>query len=83
MSKNIEKAIKKAIQYVREHKTWSGEHDSLALRLINHCRCGIEFADSNIADEITTLMNEWGEDNGFAEDWWVNDISLDDIFFEL
>lgn len=75
--------IKKAIDYVRENKTWSELKDALALEKINTFRCDICFADSEIADEIADLMEEYGADNDLPEGWWRTEVTEDDIFFEL
>lgn len=75
--------IEKAIQYVRDNKSWSDAQEQSALKKINELRCDISYADSNIADEIAELMNEYGEENEFPEGWWEEEMSVDDIFFKL
>lgn len=73
----------KALQYVRDNKTWSDAQEALALERINHYRCGIDFADRKISNEISGLMEEYGEDNDLAEGWWLEFGDETDIFFEL
>ena len=46
-------------------------------------RCDISFADSSIADEISDLMEEYGQDNDLQEGWWLEYGDTDDIFFAL
>lgn len=75
--------IEAAIKYVRENKTWTDEEDTRALAIINDSRCGIERADMKIATEIRDLMDEYGNDNELEEDWYVNDITIDDIFMKM
>ena len=73
----------KALQHARDNKTWSDAQEALALERINHYRCGIDFADSEISNEINDLLEEYGEDNDLAEGWWLEFGDETDIFFEL
>lgn len=75
--------IDKALQYIRDNKTWSDEEEKVALQRINHYRCNIDFASPSIRDEIHDLMEEYGEDNDLEEGWWLEFGDEDDIFFEL
>lgn len=75
--------LEKAIQYVRENKTWSDAEERVALDIIGHMRCSIDLASPKICDEIHDLMEEWSEDNDMPEGWWYEDANEDDIFFEL
>lgn len=79
----MNKHWKKALQYVKENKTWSEEEEKVALQRINHYRCGIDFADRKISNEISGLMEEYGEDNDLAEGWWLLYGDTDDVFFKL
>ena len=73
----------KALQYVRDKKTWSDAQEALALERINHYRCGIDFADSEISSEIYDLMEEYGELKGLAEGWWLEYGDTNNIFLKL
>lgn len=76
----MEEHLKKAIQYVRENKTWTEAQETRALEVIDHYRCNIQQADSGISDEIRTLMDEYGEENNLPEDWWREFGDEDNIF---
>lgn len=73
----------KAIKYVRENRTWSDAQEEVALERIEMYRCDISFADSSIADEISDLMEDYGQDNDLQEGWWLEYGDTDDIFFAL
>ena len=75
--------IDKALQYIRDNKTWSDEEEKVALQRIDHYRCSIDFASPSICEEIHDLMEEYGEDNDLEEGWWLEFGDEDDIFFEL
>lgn len=75
--------FEKAVQYVRDNKTWSEAEDSLALERINNLRCCIDFASPEICTEIHDLMEEFSQENDLPEGWWYNEANEDDIFFEL
>lgn len=76
-------AIEQAIQYVRDNKTWSDAEEQAALDNINHMRCGISDASEEISMAVYDLMEEFGEQNGYPENWWLEETDEDEIFFEL
>ena len=73
----------KAIQYVRDNKTWTDAEEQVAIDNIDHWRCSIGQAYPPIADKIIDLMEEFGEDNGYPEGWWYEYGDEDDVFFKL
>ena len=75
--------IEKAIQYVRENKTWSDAEERVALDNIDHMRCDLAQASNKIYCDIHDLMEEWSDDNEMPENWWWAYVSEDDIFFKL
>ena len=75
--------IEKAIQYVRENKTWTEAEERVALDRINAMRCDINQASDKIACEIHDLMEEWSADNDMPENWWLEYESEDSIFWKL
>jgi hypothetical protein len=81
--KKVVNHFDKALQHVRDNKTWSDAQEALALERISHYRCGIDFADSEISNKINDLMEEYGEDNDLAEGWWLLYGDTDDVFFKL
>lgn len=76
-------AIEKAVQYVRENKTWSDAEEAVALEKINHLRCDLSTASDKIYCAIHDLMEEWSDENGYPEGWWMYEIDEDTIFFKL
>ena len=79
----MNKDIEKAIQYVRDNKTWTEAEERVALDKINHMKCDINQASDKIACEIHDLVEEWSADNDMPENWWWAYANEDDIFFEL
>lgn len=75
--------FEKAIKYVRENKPWSDAEQEVAWENINNFRCDIGSAYPSIADNITDLMEEYGEDNDLPEGWWYDEGDVDDIFTQL
>lgn len=78
--------FKKALQYVRDNKTWTDAEEQVALDDIDHMRCPL--ADTRtgekIADEINDLMEEYGEENDLPEGWWLDKVSdAEEIFWKL
>lgn len=82
---NIEKwsHLEEAVEYVSKHKTWSEAKDDDILDMIGEMRCSVEQASPQVADEIRELMNEYGEENGLEEDWWMAHACIDDIYFSI
>ena len=75
--------IEKAVQYIRENKTWSDAEEKVALERINEMRCDLSTASDKIYCAIHDLMEEWSDENGYPEGWWMYEISEDDIFMKL
>lgn len=75
--------FERAIQYVREHKSWSEAEDAAALERINNLRCDINFASPTITNQIALLMDEYGENNDLPDGWWTEFGYEDEIFMNL
>ena len=75
--------FEKAIQYVRENRTWSDAEEAAALERINSFRSSISSASSKIAMSISDLMDEYGADNDLPDGWWLDEGDEDDIFMQL
>jgi len=73
----------KAIEYVRENKSWSEACEQYALEIIGENRCPIEQASDEIDCAIVDLMNEYGEENNLPENWWWEFGNTDDVFFKI
>ena len=72
-------AIDEAVQYVRDHKTWSVEEDYYAMRQLEYRRK----LPHDISDQIHDLMEEWSEENGYPEGWWYDEMDETEIFYKL
>lgn len=77
------KHLENAIRYVREHRSWTHAEETVALERIDRMRCNLINASSSIADKISDLMEEYGQYHDLPEGWWYEDVTEDDIFFEL
>ena len=80
----MEKMIEKAIQYVRDNKTWTDAEERMALDNISEMRCDLRIASPKIHYAIYDLMEEYWKDNELEGEWY-EDVSneTDSIFFEL
>lgn len=64
-----------ALNYVREHKTWSATDEAQALEMVkahNHL-------PDHIKDSIWTLLGEYASKNPMPDDWWLEED--DDMIF--
>lgn len=80
------KHFEKAIEYVRENKTWSESEESVALEQMEKYRCPLRMVDcgDGIIDEIHDLMEEYGADNDLPEEWWLEYVDdEEEIFWKL
>lgn len=75
--------IEKAIQYVRDNKTWSDAEDDVALQYMGEQGCGLQFAFEKIYNQIYDLMEEYSADNDLPEGWWLYEKDVDEIFLDL
>lgn len=78
--------FEKALQYVRDNKTWTEAEEQVALNDMDRWRCPLTHTQTGerIADQINDLMEEYGEDNDLPEGWWLDEVSdAEDIFWKL
>lgn len=76
--------LEKAIQYVRENKTWSDAEEQVALDNISEMRCDLRIASPKIHYAIYDLMEEYWKDNDLKGEWYEYfDNGTDSVFFEL
>lgn len=75
------KELEKALVHVR---------DSVDMEYIEKCivramemRCPFSLAYPLVADDISDLLEEYGEDNDFPEGWWLEYGDIDDIVEQL
>lgn len=81
----MNKTLKEAIQFVRDHRTWSDETESRALQSVDHMRCPLNFTYEGriITNDIYDLMEEYSDENGLPEGWWQEETDEEQIFWEL
>lgn len=73
--------VKDAIIYVRA--TVDINDVERALSIIDRQRCPLYQADPELDCQIYDLMEEYGEDNGLPEGWWLSELDGNKILFEL
>lgn len=73
--------FEKALDYMRMY---------VDMPYINHCivrametRCPFSLAFPLEADDITDLLEEYGQDNDLPEGWWLEYGDIDDIVEQL
>lgn len=73
--------LEKALEYIR---------NNVDMDYINFCiceamemRCAFSLAYPLLADDISDLLEEYGEDNDLPECWWCEYGDLDDIVEQL
>lgn len=75
--------FEKAIQFVRENGTFGAAEIKSACAKIDQQRRPLRLVDYSIDDEISDLMEEYGEDNGLSEGWWLEYGDTDDILRKI
>ena len=73
----METHIEEALDYVRKY---------VDMRYINHCivramemRCAFSLAFPLEADNISDLLEEYGQDNDLPEGWWCEECDIEEI----
>lgn len=79
MGADYSTAFLKALQYVRDNKTWTDAEEVVALQQVNE-RMPLPH---KITDEIHDLMEEWSDENGWNEGWWLYEMDELEIFYKL
>lgn len=78
---NYSTDVRKAIIHVRLHVDMNDVRR--ALSIIDYQRCPLYQASPELDCQIYDLMEEYGQDHDLPECWWMNEITEDDILFEL
>lgn len=76
-------AYESAVDYVREHKTWTDAQEHRAMMKMWNNGISIYKASRSIAEKIGSLMDKYGSDNDLRPDWWTQYGDADDIFMAL
>jgi hypothetical protein len=80
---DLSKHVERALQYVRDNRTWSDAEEQVALERIDYMRCGVAFASPEIAQQIRELMDDYGQGEDLPENWWEDFGDEDNIFLKL
>lgn len=78
--------FEKAIEYVRENKTWDEAEEIVALKWMDEWRCPLSMVACGdiIANGIHDLMEEYGMNNDLPEGWWREYVDdEEEIFWKL
>ena len=62
---------KERVQYVKQRLTTTNQNDS------------VDDVDEELHDEIYDLMEEFGDDNGLSEGWWLCEGDINGILWLL
>jgi hypothetical protein len=73
--------IEKALDYVRKYVDMSYIKRCIVRAMEQGCPFSISFPTST--DEITDLLEEYGQDNDLPEGWWCEYGDIDDIVEQL
>lgn len=73
--------LERALKHIRKN---------VDMEYINFCICNamemrrpFGLAYPLLADDISDLLEEYGEDNDLPEGWWMSEIDEDEILFNL
>lgn len=75
--------ITEAIKYVKENKTWNNTDEAQALSKMSVLTSPLSVADPTIYEGICDLMDEYCSENNIEADLWRDEITADEILFEL
>lgn len=59
------------------------ERVSLAIKYMDIQRAPLSVVDEGLFDQIYDLLEDYGEDNGLSEGWWMSEFEIDDIVLQL
>lgn len=75
------KHIEKAIKYVRDNVDIEAVHRAIVEAM--EMRCPIEFHAPALVDDITDLLEEYGQDNDLPEMWYAEYYDVVEIIEKL
>lgn len=73
--------MKDAIDYVRQNVDM--DEVRYTIHQMEKSRLPLYNANPNLCDQIYDLMEEYGQDNGFPENWWFEHNDEESILFKL
>lgn len=73
--------MEKVLKYVRKHIDMEDFNYKRCKAM--EMRCAFSHAYPILADDITDLLEEYGEDNDFPEGWWCEYGEIDDIVEQI
>lgn len=73
--------MQKALDYVRQNVDM-GYVNYLVSKAME-MRCPASYVDAVFADDVQDLLEEYGDDNGLPEGWWLEYGDIDDILEQL
>lgn len=59
------------------------ERVSLAVKSMDIQRAPLSVVDEGLFDQIYDLLEDYGEDNGLSEGWWMSEFEIDNIVLQL
>lgn len=59
------------------------ERVSLAIKYMDIQRAPLSVVDEGLFDQIYDLLEDYGEDNGLSEGWWMSEFEIDDVILQL
>ena len=59
------------------------ERVSLAIKYMDIQRAPLSVVDERLFDQIYDLLEDYGEDNGLSEGWWMSEFEIDDVILQL
>jgi len=78
--------LEKALQYVRDNKTWTEAEEDVALEQIGRLRCPLRMTSTgkSICNNIRELLESFAEENDLDTDWWSENFDdEEEIFWAL
>ena len=76
------KQYKDLIAFINENWEMHPYEGKKAIEVMDHSHCPLEMANRELYDKLCDMINEYAEDNDLQDARWIEEIDVDEVFFE-
>ena len=76
------KQYKDLIAFINENWEMHPYEGKKAIEVMDHSHCPLEMANRELHNKLCDMINEYAEDNDLQDARWIEEIDVDEVFFE-
>lgn len=76
------KQYKDLIAYINENWVMHPYEGQKAIEIMDHSHYPLEMANSELYNKLCDMINDFAEDNDLCDARWIEEIDIDEVFFD-